>query len=159
MLPQCSVVQTKNLPKMRLSFSIQKIILLLGKNRNFISLIQKWFCIQYIKKVQKSTVLVLNVNMTKFQLNVVDFGIICKDECFVYGLSFLNRGFFSVNDISNSSESNSFSDNDKDPPVRSIWISSSRTKFDGSEMQPSNSSSDDDDDTCSIRTSGTLQTI
>lgn len=34
-----------------------------------------------------------------------------------------------------------------------------RTKFVGSEMYPSNSSSDDDDDICSIRTSGTLQTI
>lgn len=50
----------------------------------------------------------------------------CTDECFACDFTFLGRGIFSVSEISSSSESNSFSDNDSDMPVRSTCIGSSR---------------------------------
>lgn len=54
------------------------------------------------------------------QLNVGVLDIVCNDECLVCDLTFFDLELFGDNEISNSSESKSCSDSDRDPPARSI---------------------------------------
>lgn len=61
-----------------------------------------------------------------FYLKVGNLCIVCNDECFVCAFVFLGLGILNVNDMSNSSESKSFSDSDREPPVRLTCIGSSR---------------------------------